>query len=81
MSQTVRTDLVEQGDGEHEPIEAFVLHGDGQIWLGAEGYEDFHGAAQLVLLEQYEGKLLLTIWSDKTSEEPTHVISLEGARA
>jgi len=81
MSQSVRVDLIEQGDGEHEPIEGFALLGDGQVWLGAEGYEDFHGAAQLVLLEQYEGKLLLTVWSDKSSEEPTHVISLEGARA
>lgn len=81
MSQSVRVDLIEQGDGENEPIEAFALLGDGQVWLGAEGYEDFHGAAQLVLLEQYEGKLLLTIWADKSSEEPTHVIDLERARA
>lgn len=81
MSESVRIDLIEQGDGDNAPIEAFALLGDGQVWLGAEGYEDFHGAAQLVLLEQFDGKLLLTVWADKSSEEPTHVISLEGARS
>ena len=81
MSESVRVDLIEQGDGDNAPIEAFALLGDGQVWLGAEGYEDFHGAAQLVLLEQFDGKLLLTVWADKSSDEPTHVISLEGSRA
>lgn len=33
-----------------------------------------------VYVELYEGKLMLYVWADINSEEPTHKIDLEGAK-
>lgn len=81
MSHTQRFELVDQILESEPPVEGIAILADGQAWLGAEGYEDYHGTAQLVLLERANGRLVLRVWADKSSEEPTHVISLEGARA
>lgn len=45
---------------------------------GDSNSEPGHGAP--IYLELYEGELRLLVWSDINSEEPTHVISLEGAK-
>ena len=33
-----------------------------------------------IFLELHQGELRLVVWSDINSEEPTHVISLDGAK-
>jgi len=38
-------------------------------------YDDFP-----VLIEFYEGELRVCVWSDINQEDPTHIISLEGAK-
>ena len=51
--------------------------------IKAEGYGDYTSADGLgmpIVLEHYEGELRLLVWSDINQEEPTHIISLEGAR-
>lgn len=47
------------------------------------GYGDFSsdpGTGAPIFIERHEGKLRLIVWSDINAEEPTHVISLEGAK-
>ena len=49
----------------------------------AEGYGDAHsseGNGYPIMLEVYEGDLRLLVWSDINNEDPTHIISLNGAR-
>lgn len=48
------------------------------IGYGDSNSEPGNGAP--IYLELYEGELRLLVWSDINSEEPTHVISLEGAK-
>jgi len=49
--------------------------------LSIEGYGNDYGTDAIIYLEKNEaGDLQLWVWADKTSEEPTHVISLRGAK-
>jgi len=51
--------------------------------IGAEGYGEktaAEGCGHPVVIEFYKGELRLLVWSDINSEDPTHTISLEGAR-
>lgn len=54
------------------------------VEIHVEGYED-HGAApgwgDVVMLERGPLGLTLYVWDDINSEDPSHVITLEGARA
>jgi hypothetical protein len=50
------------------------------ILLCPKGYEVFCGGSGIIMLQVYKGKLILNVWSDKEKEDPTHEISLEGAR-
>jgi hypothetical protein len=81
MSDSTRYELIDELREGDEPVEALVLFREGRIWLGAEGYEDYHGTLQTILLERHDGRLVLRIWADKADENPTHTIDLEGARA
>lgn len=48
-----------------------------------EGYGDScstYDSGVPVMLEIWEGELRVLIWADINQEDPTHVISLEGAR-
>jgi hypothetical protein len=59
--------------GRHEPI----------VMIGAEGYGEktaADGAGFPVVVEFHEGKFRVLVWSDIDEEDPTHIISLEGAR-
>ena len=48
--------------------------------LGFDGYQTFCGDGWPVMFEWQFGELRLVVWGDVNAEEPTHVISLEGAR-
>jgi hypothetical protein len=37
------------------------------------------GVGGPIYLERYEGRVRLVVWGDINSEEPTHLIDLEGA--
>lgn len=56
---------------------------DALLMIGAFGYgektaED--GKGYPIVIEFHEGELVVRIWADINDEEPTHKISLEGAR-
>lgn len=56
---------------------------DRMLLIGAEGYGEktaFDGGGHPVVIEFYKGELRLLVWGDINSEDPTHTISLEGAR-
>lgn len=53
------------------------------INIRPKGYGDFdshNGFGAPIYLELHQGELRLVVWSDINDQEPTHVISLEGAR-
>ena len=84
----VKTTRVELFDGGVAPkvgersITGLVQTSELGISIELEGHSDFcsehYGA--LVYLELYDGELKVRVYSDINSEEPTHSISLEGAR-
>lgn len=56
---------------------------DHMLMIGVKGYGEMtaeDGGGYPILVECYEGKLRLMIWGNINQEDPTHVISLEGAR-
>ena len=56
---------------------------NGSIYISPKGYGDAcsaDGCGIPALIEVYEGELRIIIWGDINKEDPTHTISLEGAR-
>lgn len=56
---------------------------DNTLAIGAEEYgvkTMEPGCGAIAIMEYYENELRLLVWADITNEDPTHVISLEGAR-
>ncbi len=43
-------------------------------------YADGYGDSCPLLVELYEGQLCVVVWGDINREDPTHIISLKGAR-
>lgn len=55
----------------------------GTLWFKASGYGDCGSADGFgfpVKVEWYEGQLWVLVWGNINSEDPTHKISLSGAR-
>lgn len=53
------------------------------VSLYAEGYGDCTAAAghgTPVFIELYKGELRVIVWADINREDPTHIVSLAGAR-
>lgn len=68
-------DLEVKGSVEVTKTQALEVRIDG---LGQATMETGHGAP--IYLELYKGKLKLYVWADINSEDPTHIIDLDGAR-
>ncbi|MDV3001011.1 MAG: hypothetical protein N5P05_002617 [Chroococcopsis gigantea SAG 12.99] len=47
---------------------------------GIDVFFDEYGTYSCLLIEISDGSLKLIVWADINSEDPTHVIELEGAR-
>ncbi|MDV3002905.1 MAG: hypothetical protein N5P05_004560 (plasmid) [Chroococcopsis gigantea SAG 12.99] len=47
---------------------------------GLDVFFDEYGTYSCVLIEVSEGSLKVIVWGDINSDDPTHVIELEGAR-
>ena len=77
-------ELTEQGDKENtKPLNVALENVNGSLLIAPEGYGDSvssEGNGTPVLLEVYEGKLRLVVWSDINQEDPTHIIELSGAK-
>lgn len=57
--------------------------GDKLVMIGADGYGEctaLDGGGFPIVIEFHEGEFCILVWGDIDKEDPTHVISLEGAR-
>lgn len=73
---------VSQGHGE-EKLKGGIKTGPTYLEISFEGYGDFCSQDSLgspLVIEYYQGEIRIVIWANINQEDPTHVISLEGAR-
>lgn len=70
--------------GEDLEVNGYIeIHHEHSILLAFDGYGDHasqEGYGHPVCIEVYQGKLRILVWDDINQEDPTHIISLEGAR-
>lgn len=70
---------IENPEGDTQDIRVHEL--TYAVGLMFPGYIDNYGTSCLVTISLDEhGTPVLTIWADKSQEDPTHVISLENAK-
>lgn len=75
--------LKDASESVSEPVQVLIDCRESGINIRPKQYGDFDSEAGFgapIYLELYEGGLRLIVWSDINQQEPTHVISLEGAR-
>ena len=72
--------LEEVMDEDGGKIEAEVTGCNRNITVVLEGYEGV-SCDDIVLVELCEGVARVVIWADKEQEDPTHIITLEKAKA
>lgn len=65
---------------EKAPLNIEVTQGVSGVWIGAQGYRDFHNNRTVVLVENVDGNLSVKVWADKGREDPTHAIEMERAK-
>jgi len=77
----ITVDIIDVGTG--DPIEVETKFTPYSILMGPKGYGDFcsnDGNGYPVMIEKLDGELRVIIWGDINKEDPTHIISLEGAK-
>lgn len=75
--------LTDDSDENSESIDCRLSVESGTLWVGLDGFTDYSCGDDKGLplcLEQWKGEVNVRIYGDVNSEEPTHSISLEGAR-
>jgi len=78
--------IITEKDGEAHRVNSTKVRVDvenGTLYLYPEGYGDAStedGEGCPVMIERWNGELRVVVWSDINKEDPTHIISLEGAR-
>ena len=75
--------LKDSSDNASAPVQVLIDCRESGINIRPKLYGDFDshdGIGAPIYLELYEGELRLIVWSDINQQQPTHVISLEGAR-
>ena len=74
--------LVDKGDTKKKvPAEIEIINGS--IYIKAKGYGDAcskDGYGNPIIVEVWDGELRVVVWSDINQEDPTHNISMEGAK-
>ena len=50
------------------------------VYIAVKGYCDANGGDEIIMLENYGGKLRLHIWGDVKDCEPNYTIDLEKAK-
>jgi hypothetical protein len=65
-----------------EPAAAHAKVGADDMGISVEidGFGNANGANETVLIELAHGVPQVVIWADKDKEDPTHIISLAGAK-
>jgi hypothetical protein len=78
-----QTIILRDGAGGHrDPLALTIKHDGDMVVIGADGYGEKNGTPDSggpVVIELYEGQLRVIVWGDINSEDPTHIIPLDGA--
>jgi hypothetical protein len=83
MTTTIKTFLRDGWSGDLNPVPCVIEHGDNAILIRPEGTGDCgsaEGYGWPVVIEYYEKDVRVLVWADINQQDPTHVISLAGAR-
>lgn len=75
--------IIQDQSEEEGSIKLKATDGTCGFLIAAEGYGEKCSDVNYshpVLIELYEGELRVVIWNDINKEDPTHIISLEGAK-
>lgn len=78
--ENIEVHLTDNSGGGSPDIQCVVTNAhDGTfITIEATGWSDFHCGPPIVI-ENYEGELILMVWADINQEDYTHKINLRGA--
>jgi hypothetical protein len=82
-TKTQEIDLVLYDPVKSRYINAKIQMTPQGIGIGFDGYGDKGsppGMGQPVLIEFYEGKIMVRLWADINQEDPTHQIDMSGAK-
>jgi len=84
ISKIVLKDCLDESPTPKQVNVSVGIERDGlALLIKPERYGDYcsvEGEGTPILLELFDNELRLVIWADINQEEPTHIISLEGAR-
>lgn len=83
MTKTVKTFLRDGWNGDPKTIPCDIEHGDNAILIRPDGCGDAGSEAGYgwpVVIEYYEKDVRVLVWADINQQDPTHVISLAGAK-
>lgn len=80
---TVVAEIHDGWAGDPQRIPCVIEYGDNSILIRPEGYGDANsqdGFGWPVVLEYYQKEVRVLVWADINNGDPTHVISLTGAK-
>jgi len=80
--QIAQTTLIDRMDAKRQ-VSLTIYSKDGQLHIKASGYGDNcsqDGEGYPIVIEVFDNELRVVVWSDINQEDPTHIISLEGAK-
>ena len=80
---TLHHQITDGGEGYTDKQQCVIDVHELALEVGFEGYGECaaaDGYGRPVIIELYEGKLRLLVWSDINREDPTHIIELNGAQ-
>jgi hypothetical protein len=72
--------LDKSGERASESINIDIESYGSDIEIQPDGYTGIHGSGCPVLIELWNDELRVVVWGDVNQEDPTHIISLEGAK-
>lgn len=82
-SKTVKTLIWDGWNGDPDPIPCVIEYGDNSILIRPEGFGDCsskNGHGWPIVIEYYEKDVRVLVWGDINQSDPTHIISLAGAK-
>jgi len=80
--EKMTVNLVDQA-GTVRPVRATIKNVNGAIFICPDGYGDAcsaDGHGDPIMVEVYDGRVRVLVWSDINQEDYTHVIDMEEAR-
>lgn len=83
MADIIKTFLRDGWNGDQQTVPCVIEHGDNSILIRPAGCGDCgsrDGYGWPIVIEYYEKDIRVLVWADINQEDPTHIISLAGAK-